>query len=64
MNRCNVLDQKQGKEGGYSQTLLLERHAVAMDMRGSKQNEIIMCISRVNDRKQIHFSEPQRRSYV
>ena len=64
MNRCIVLGQVQGKEGGYSQTLLLKRRAALMDMRGINQNEIIMCISRVNDRKLIHISQPERRSRV
>jgi hypothetical protein len=62
MNRCSVLGQIQGKAGGYS--LLLKRHEASMDMRGLNQNEIIMRISRVNDQKQIHISQPQRRSCV
>ena len=62
MNRCIVLGQIQGKEGGYSQTLLLKRRAALMDMRGINQNEIIMCISRVNDRKQIHTANQNVRA--
>ena len=64
MNRCIVLGKIQGKAEGYSQNLLLKRHAASMYMRGLNQNEIIMRISRVNDQKQIHISQPQCRSCV
>jgi hypothetical protein len=48
MNRCIVLDQILGKEGGYSKTLLLKRHAVSMDIRRTNQNEFIMCMTSIS----------------
>ncbi len=59
-----VLDQILGKDGGFFKSLLLKRPALLMGIRGTNQNEFIMCMSRVNDRKPIHISEPQRGSRV
>ncbi len=64
MNRCIVLDKILGKEGGFSKSLLLKRHKLSMGIRGTNQNEFIMCISLVNDRKPIKDSEPRRESRV
>jgi hypothetical protein len=51
MNRCIVLDQILGKDGGFSKNRLLKRLALSMGITGTNQNEFIMCISQVNDQK-------------
>ena len=64
MNRFIVLDQILDKDGGFSKSLLLKRQKLSIGIRGKNQNEFIMCISRENDRKPSHISEPQRQSRV
>jgi hypothetical protein len=58
MNSCIVLDQK-GKAGGFTKSLLRKRHESSLSIRGTNQNEFIMCISLANDKKPIDISEAQ-----
>ena len=64
MNKCTVLDQIQGTEEGFTKSLLRKRYAISLIIKGTNQNEFIMCIDRVNDQKPINNSEPRRGSRV